>query len=55
LKYRESPLSSNLATTKLNNGQRFICPCGRSFSAEITIRETTNVDASSASYTDAFT
>ena len=32
---------------KLNAGQRFICPCGRSFSTEITIRETTHVDASS--------
>jgi hypothetical protein len=40
-------LASNSATAKLNNGQRFVCPCGRSFSAEITIRETTNVDASS--------
>ena len=29
------------------NGQRFVCGCGRSFSTEITIRETTNVDATS--------
>ena len=40
-------LASNSTPTKLNHGQRFLCPCGRSFSTEITIRETTNVDASS--------
>ena len=44
-KYRESTLGSNCM--KLNAGQRFQCPCGRSFSTEITIRETTNVDSSS--------
>ncbi|CAF3911232.1 unnamed protein product [Adineta steineri] len=47
LKYRGSTLSSNSTSPKFNNGQRFLCPCGRSFSTEITIRETTNVDASS--------
>lgn len=40
-------VASNSTTAKLNNDQRFSCPCGRSFSAEITIRETTNVEASS--------
>ena len=39
--------ASSSPTAKLNHGQRFSCACGRSFSAEITIRETTNVDASS--------
>jgi hypothetical protein len=34
-------------TPKINNGQRFVCTCGRSFSADITIRETTNVETSS--------
>jgi hypothetical protein len=32
---------------KMNAGQRFMCPCGRSFSTEISIRETTHMDASS--------
>lgn len=40
-------LGPNPTTAKINNGQRFVCPCGRSFSTEISIRETTNVDASS--------
>ncbi|CAF0965250.1 unnamed protein product [Adineta ricciae] len=34
-------------TPKFNNGQRFTCPCGRSFSAELNIRETTHVETSS--------
>ncbi|CAF0836823.1 unnamed protein product [Adineta ricciae] len=46
-KYRDSTFSPNQTPTKIHNGQRFVCPCGRSFSTEITIRETTNVDASS--------
>lgn len=41
-----TPIQSVL-TPKINNGQRFVCTCGRSFSAEITIRETTNVETSS--------
>jgi hypothetical protein len=42
------PISASIpAPVKINNGSRFLCPCGRSFSTEITIRETTNVDASS--------
>lgn len=40
-------IGPNPITNKINNGQRFVCPCGRSFSTEISIRETTNVDASS--------
>ena len=44
-KYRES--TSPSTNFKLNAGQRFHCPCGRSFSTEITIRETTNVDTTS--------
>ncbi len=41
-----TPIQSVL-TPKINNGQRFLCTCGRSFSAEINIRETTNVETSS--------
>jgi len=41
-----TPVQSVL-TPKINNGQRFVCTCGRSFAAEITIRETTNVETSS--------
>lgn len=41
-----TPVQSAL-TPKINHGQRFVCACGRSFSTEITIRETTNVDTSS--------
>lgn len=41
-----TPIQSVL-TPKINHGQRFVCTCGRSFSAEITIRETTNVETSS--------
>jgi transposase-like protein len=50
-KYRISGLVStpiqSVLTPKINNGQRFLCTCGRSFSAEINIRETTNVETSS--------
>ncbi|CAF1059117.1 unnamed protein product [Rotaria sordida] len=46
-KYRESTLPSNSTIAKMNNDQCFTCPCGRSFSAEITIRETTNIETNS--------
>lgn len=38
---------SNFLPMKYNGGQCFACPCGRTFAIETTIRETTNVDASS--------
>lgn len=41
-----TPVQSVL-TPKINHGQRFVCACGRSFSAEISIRETTNIETSS--------
>jgi hypothetical protein len=41
-----TPIQSVL-TPKINNGQRFVCTCGRSFAAELTIHETTNVETSS--------
>lgn len=50
-KYRGSNLFStpvqSVLTPKINHGQRFVCACGRSFSAEISIRETTNIETSS--------
>ncbi|CAF3332504.1 unnamed protein product [Rotaria sp. Silwood1] len=55
-KYRlavSSPIQS-VITPKINNGQRFVCTCGRSFAAEITIRETTNVETSSPPATPMF-
>jgi hypothetical protein len=39
--------TQSVLTPKINHGQRFVCACGRSFAAEITIRETTNVETSS--------
>lgn len=33
--------------SKINHGQNFTCSCGRSFTTEITIRETSNVEESS--------
>lgn len=41
-----APTQSILAP-KVNHGSRFMCSCGRSFSTEIAIRETTNVEATS--------
>jgi len=50
-KYRMSNLISiptqSIISPKSNNGHRFICTCGRSFTTDITIRETTNVETSS--------
>ncbi|CAF0960128.1 unnamed protein product [Rotaria magnacalcarata] len=46
-KYRESTLPSNTVSAKISNDQCFTCPCGRSFSTEITIRETSHVESSS--------
>ena len=39
--------TQSIISPKSNNGQRFTCTCGRSFSTEITIRETSNVETSS--------
>ncbi|CAF2739733.1 unnamed protein product [Rotaria sp. Silwood2] len=57
-KYRMAGLLStpiqSVMTPKINNGQRFVCTCGRSFAAEITICETTNVETSSPPATPMF-
>ncbi|CAF0960231.1 unnamed protein product [Rotaria magnacalcarata] len=57
-KYRITTLLStptqSVITPKINNGQRFVCTCGRSYAAEITIRETTNVETSSPPATPMF-
>ncbi|CAF1135037.1 unnamed protein product [Adineta steineri] len=44
--FMSTPIQSVL-TPKINHGQRFMCVCGRSFAAEISIRETTHVETSS--------
>ncbi|CAF4453139.1 unnamed protein product, partial [Rotaria magnacalcarata] len=46
--------TQSVITPKINNGQRFVCTCGRSYAAEITIRETTNVETSSPPATPMF-
>ncbi|CAF0775187.1 unnamed protein product [Rotaria sordida] len=57
-KYRIAGLLStpiqSVITPKINTGQRFVCTCGRSFAAEITIHETTNVETSSPPATPMF-
>ncbi|UJR26511.1 hypothetical protein I4U23_007837 [Adineta vaga] len=50
-RYRISGLLStpvqSVLTPKINHGQRFTCACGRSFAAEISIRETTHIETAS--------
>lgn len=39
--------TQSIITPKHNAGTRFVCSCGRSFTTEITIRETANLESSS--------